>query len=148
MKTYRHEFAVNSEIERVWDFFTDIKHFEMISPKNLNEVLLKASNTRLTEGTNVWLSTDLFVKRTWHSKIIKSEPYEYVDEIREGLFKRWTHTHRFTRITDSQTSVMDEIAFELPYGLIGRILELIILNKLESIFKQREIKAREVLENQ
>jgi ligand-binding SRPBCC domain-containing protein len=35
MRTFRHSFIVKSPIERVWHFYTDIKHLEIITPKEI-----------------------------------------------------------------------------------------------------------------
>jgi ligand-binding SRPBCC domain-containing protein len=74
---FRHEFAVDCEIEKVWNFFADLRHFENINPVDLNEKLVRASNNMLASGTEIWISTDLFFRRTWHARIVKvEEPYD------------------------------------------------------------------------
>ena len=146
MQTFRHEFIVQCEIEAVWDFFTDPQHFEMISPENLKETLIECSTPKLGLGTDVWISTSLFFKRIWHSRIIKFEQYEYVDEVHSGLMKKWIHRHEFIRSGNGQTLAIDEIMFELGYGIIGIVGERLVMAKLGPIFQHRERRAKEILD--
>ena len=41
-------------------------------------------------------------------------------------FRLWSHRHRFKEIDDCKTRVVDKIEFELPFGLIGKLLEFYI----------------------
>ena len=125
-------------------FFTDSDHFEKISPSNLNEKLVRTTSQKLSLGTEVWISTSLFVSRNWHSKIIKFQPYEYVDKMQGGIFTTWTHTHRFTKISSKKTKISDEIVFHLPFWIFGRVAETILLRKLKTIFEYRTIKTEQI----
>jgi ligand-binding SRPBCC domain-containing protein len=49
--------------------------------------------------------------------------YEYVDEMLVGQFKKWRHLHKFRNIDGKQTEIIDEIEFELPYGILGKLFE-------------------------
>ncbi len=147
MKTFRHEYIVNAGVQRVWEFFTDPNHFEVISPRNLNEILVKSSSSRLLPGTELWITTSLFIGRTWQATITRLEPYEYVDSVHDDLFKIWLHTHKFLPIDRESTAVMDEFAFECRYSIIGKILELLIMSRLGPIFMHREQRTKEIIEN-
>ncbi len=147
MKTYRHEFVLNAEIDRVWEFFTDPRHFELITPNNLKETLVSTTNPRLVAGTELRISTNLFLRRTWTSRITTLTPYTYVDEVRDGIFASWTHSHMFKIVDPHATLVTDEIVFECRYGPVGKILEHFIFKKLQFIFEQREEKTKLILES-
>ena len=129
MKVFKHEFVVNCGLENVWHFYTEPRHFENMSPVALNERLVRVSNNNLVLGTEIWISTNLFFRRTWHARIIKfEEPYEYVDEVRDRFLKKWIHRHSFANIEDKKkTAVSDEITFEIGYGPIGWIAAKILL---------------------
>ncbi len=60
---------------------------------------------------------------TWHSKVTFLKAYEYVDEMLVGQFKKWRHLHKFRNIDGKQTEIIDEIEFELPYGILGKLFE-------------------------
>lgn len=40
-------------------------------------------------------------------------------------------------LTTNQTEVVDEVEFELPYGLVGKMLEGFASNQLRKIFDHR-----------
>ena len=148
MKVFSHEFTVECEIGKVWNFFVDPTHFEATSPQNLNEKLVSSTSSRLVEGTEVCISTNLFLKRTWHPRITKSEePREYIDEVNDRPLKKWIHKHNFMQLEKSRTSVIDEITFEIGYGLVGRIIGFIVLAKLRQIFQYRERRTRQILQS-
>ena len=148
MKTYHHEFVIRCELKKVWDFFMSSNHFEVISPEDLNEKLIKSSTNRLALGTELWISTDLFVRRTWHSRITKLEEFrEFVDEVpQDRLFAKWIHSHKFSQIDTTHTLVADNINFQFRYWIFGQMMERIIYPKLERIFAYRENKTKEILE--
>ena len=83
----------------------------------------------------------------WHSKITFLERYEYVDEMLDGPFKKWRHLHKFHNIDEKQTEVVDEIEFELPYGMLGKILEGYAYKQLQKTFEHRKTATVKALEN-
>lgn len=138
MKKFSHSFVVPADIDRVWDFYADIGHLKVITPPEIHlKVVRTTSGTKLQEGTEVWLEGKLGIKSAWHSRITEMKPYVYVDEMLEGRFRIWKHTHAFER-TNGGTRVIDEIEFELRYGLLGRILEGYAYRQLERIFAHRK----------
>lgn len=147
MKKYTQKYVINCNIEKVWDFFTDVKHLELLSPENIQESLIKSTHSKLKKNTEVWTSTKLIRKQIWHTKIIECEPYSYTDQLQEGLFKEWKHVHRFEKISDVKTSIIEEVIFELPFGIFGNILELFVLYKIKSFFDYRKKMALKILES-
>jgi ligand-binding SRPBCC domain-containing protein len=145
VRTFRHTFTVNADIDRVWKFYTDIGHLQVISPPRMQIQLLKSTHRQLVPGSEVWLTGVLLTRSNWHSKITSLAPYEYVDEMITGRFRVWKHMHSFRRLGD-KTDVIDEIEFELHYGWLGRLFEGYVYLQLQKIFahrKQATIKALE-----
>ena len=138
MKKYVQKYEINCNIQKVWDFFTDIKHLELLSPANIQESLIKSTHSKFEKNTEVWTSTKIIRKQIWHSKIIECEPYSFTDQLQEGLFKEWKHVHKFDKISEGQTSITEEVIFELPFGIIGVILEFFVLRKVKSFFEHRK----------
>ena len=64
---------MNCHIDRVWEFFTDIKHLEIITPMEIELKISNATNQKLTQGLEFWLEGKLMMmlsKRSkWHSII-------------------------------------------------------------------------------
>ena len=120
MRTLKHIFIVNNNIERVWAFYTDIKHLEIITPKEMNlKIINCTTGQKLIQGSEIWIVGKIILlrKTTWHSRVMSLKQYEYVDEMLKGPFKKWRHLHRFHNIDQKQTQIIDEVDFELPYGI-------------------------------
>lgn len=145
MRKFRHAFTVNADIDRIWEFYTDIGHLQIISPPHMQLRLIKSTHQKIVQGSEVWLTGILFTRSNWHSRITSLAPYEYVDEMVTGRFRLWKHLHGFRKIGD-KTEVIDEVDFELHYGLLGKIFDSYVYLQLEKIFayrKQATIKALE-----
>lgn len=51
MKNFQNEFEVNSNIDRVWEFYTDLGHLEIISPRDIRLNLVEYTDRILKKGT-------------------------------------------------------------------------------------------------
>jgi len=147
VRKFRHSFTVKAAINRIWDFYTDIGHLEVITPPDMRLRLVKSTHQRLVQGSEVWLTGVLLTRSNWHSRITLLAPYEYVDEMLTGRFQVWKHVHGFNKIDDNTTEVIDEIDFQLRYGLLGRLFEGYVYSQLEKIFDHRKKATIKALEN-
>lgn len=146
MRKFRHSFTVNADIDRVWEFYTDIGHLQVISPPHMQLRLVKSTHQKIVQGSEVWLTGILVTRSNWHSRITSLAPYEYVDEMLAGRFRVWKHLHGFRKIGD-RTEVIDEVDFQLYYGLLGRMFEGYVYSQLEKIFVHRKEATIKALEN-
>jgi ligand-binding SRPBCC domain-containing protein len=65
----------------------------------------------------------------------------FVDEQREGPFRKWIHTHRFEALPDGGTRVTDTIDYETPGGMLGFIVTVKAVERdLRWIFEYRRQK--------
>jgi ligand-binding SRPBCC domain-containing protein len=147
VRNFHHTFTVNADIERVWDFYTNIDHLKFVSPPHMQIRVVKSTDQKLVKGSEVWLTGILLTRSNWHSKITSLAPHEYVDEMLTGWFKVWKHVHGFRKISDTETEVIDVIDFELHYGRLGRLFEGYVYSKLEKIFVHRKQATIRVFEN-
>jgi ligand-binding SRPBCC domain-containing protein len=137
---FRNSFIVNSPIDRVWEFYTDIKHLEIVTPTELELKIISTTSQTLTQDSEIWLEGKLMISKSkWHSIIRTLKPYQYLDEMLAGPFKKWKHLHKFKDNNDpKQTEVIDEISFELPYGPIGKLFEGYADRRLQKLFDYRK----------
>ncbi|HET7149093.1 MAG TPA: hypothetical protein VFI73_11395 [Candidatus Nitrosopolaris sp.] len=150
---------MNSPIDRVWEFFTDIKHLEIITPKEIELKITNVTNQKLTQGSEIWVEgkITMMLSKTsrWHSMItsVSVSPHQrqYVDEMLTGPFKKWRHLHKFYDVNNNnkqnQTQVVDKIDFELRYGRIGRLFDDCAYKSLQKLFCHRKLATIRVLEN-
>jgi ligand-binding SRPBCC domain-containing protein len=81
----------------------------------------------------------LFVAQRWTSEITVWEPpHRFTDEQVNGPYSLWRHTHRFDAI-GSMTRVRDRVEYALPFGPLGRLAHLLLVqHQLKRIFDFRE----------
>ena len=137
-----HKFEVDCDIDRVWKFYTNIRHLEVISPEEIKLNLIYCSDEILKKGSVACFSGKLIINAKWCSRITFFDKYEYVDEMvrnRDPPFKIWKHRHTFKEVNCHKTEVIDQIHFEFPYGILSKILESLIVFKIGNIFKHRKL---------
>jgi ligand-binding SRPBCC domain-containing protein len=69
--------------------------------------------------------------RSWRmtSRITACDRATYfVDEQVAGPFVGWRHAHHFTQRPDDTTLMRDVIEYAAPYGLLGRLAEVVFLD--------------------
>ena len=144
MKHFYREFEVDCDIDKVWKFYTNIRHLEVISPEEIKLNLIHCSDEILKKGSVACFSGKLIINAKWCSRITFFEKYEYVDEMvryenRDPPFKIWKHRHTFKEMNYHKTGVMDQIQFELPYRILGKVLESFVVFQMGNIFNHRKL---------
>jgi ligand-binding SRPBCC domain-containing protein len=88
-------------------------------------------------------ATHLGVRQTLTSLITEyKEPILFVDKMQKGAFKRLRHVHEFEQQGD-RTIMKDTLYFEAPFGVIGKLVERIVLKNYMRRFlehRNRELK--------
>jgi ligand-binding SRPBCC domain-containing protein len=143
MNSFYYEFEVNSNIERVWEFYTDISHLEVITPSDIKLKIIQTSDQVLKKGAVACFSGKIIINAQWCSKITFFEKFGYIDEMisdenNRPPFQIWKHQHTFVEISQCRTRVIDKVEFKLPYGFVGRLFEFYIRFKLQKIFDHRK----------
>ena len=152
LRTFKHSFVVNCDVDRVWEFYTDIKHLEIITPVEIKLKITNGTSQKLIQGSEFWLEGKLMIfRRRWHSVIKSIRPYQYLDEMLTGPLKKWRHLHKFNDIcinkNQKQTEVIDEVDFELPYSPVGKLFEGYVSKQLEKFFDYRKAATVKSLED-
>ena len=60
MRAFRHAFIVKSPIEKVWHFYTNIKHLEIITPKKMDLKIINTTNQNIVQGQEIWVGSKIF----------------------------------------------------------------------------------------
>ena len=72
---------MNSPIDKVWEFYIDVKHLEIVTPKEMKLKIINTTSEKLTHESEIWLEAKLMIyKRRWHSVIRFLKPYQYLVE--------------------------------------------------------------------
>ena len=128
------------KVGRVFQFFSDEKNLEKITPPHLNFKVLGKSSADIQEGTIIDYKLSLHgFPLKWKTRINAFEHEKrFVDEQIKGPYSKWIHTHDFIPVGDS-TIIRDEIVYKIPFGAPGRLLGgPLVRRDLEKIFDYRK----------
>jgi len=133
-------------LSRVFDFFSRPANLVKISPPELHFQLVSGPE-QLHLGARVTLQGRRWgLSQRLVSEVTTWEPEQlFVDEQREGPFKKWIHTHRFEALPDGGTRVTDRIEYEPPGGMLGFVITVKAVERdLKWIFEYRREKLAEL----
>lgn len=147
MNTYEKKSIINCNIEKLFNFHLDVNNLNSITPKN-SQIEVKTKDYEANIGRVMKLENDSFIffKGKWEVKIIKLEyPNVLVHYAMKSPFKFWEHSHIFTR-KGNKTELRDIVKYIPPFGIIGRIFNFLLVQKLEYIFTYRHNMTKKLLE--
>ncbi|TWR30326.1 SRPBCC family protein [Mucilaginibacter pallidiroseus] len=151
MKTYSLKFVQNIpiSIDEAWDFFSSPLNLEKITPNDMKFEVTSdyTPQTKMYAGMIItYKVTPLFgIKLDWMTEITHVQDKKYfVDEQRFGPYALWHHQHHFKEI-EGGVEMTDLLHYAIPYGVIGRLSNtLLVKKKVKQIFDYR-VKAVENL---
>ncbi|RJT05401.1 SRPBCC family protein [Halococcus sp. IIIV-5B] len=159
MPTYQHESRIRAPFEDVWDFHSGIEGLTEVTPAFMN---LRVEASRgpdgepdpevLEEGATVDLSMRPFgvgPRQGWTSTIVERRESEgaalFRDEMSDGPFPSWTHTHSFYA-DGAETIARDRVEYRLPFGELGHLADPFAVVGFEPMFRYRHAETRRLLE--
>ncbi|MEZ5083962.1 MAG: SRPBCC family protein [Bacteroidales bacterium] len=142
MKTYIRSIEIPVKLEEAWNFFSSPSNLQRITPKHMGfEIISDAHNEKMYPGMIITYKVKplLGIPLTWVTEITQvMEHFYFIDNQKAGPYKFWHHQH-FFRKTDKGVEMTDIVNYAAPYGVIGRIMESIIIEKkVKEIFDYRE----------
>lgn len=156
MPTYRRETRVRAPFEEVWEFHSTVDGLKALTPPFMHlrvDAVLGPGDERdpgvLEAGSRAYMSIrplGVGPRQRWVSVILDREEGDgsayFRDEMREGPFPFWQHTHSFYADGD-ETVIEDSVEYELPVvGTAGPLGDL----GFEPMFRYRHRKTRELFE--
>ena len=137
--TLKREQFVPRPLEEVFEFFSDARNLQVITPPWLNFQILTRGPIHVEAGTLLdyrlkWHGLPI----AWQTKIITwNPPRSFVDLQLRGPYKLWHHTHTFAAVPGG-TQMTDVVNYELPLGFMGAIAHrLRVRSDLERVFDYR-----------
>lgn len=135
------EQQLNCSLDKAWDFFSDPKNLQVITPDDLSFKITSSDLDKMFKGQIITYRIGLFpmVKTNWVTEITAVEDSRYfIDEQRFGPYALWHHLHSFEVTEDGKVLMKDKVHFKLPFGPLGKIAyPLFIKQKLKGIFEFR-----------
>ncbi len=133
---------LKSDIETVWDFMSSPSNLQKITPKwMLFQITSNNESQKMYPGMIISYKVTpvLSIPMTWVTEIthVKNKLF-FVDEQRIGPYKMWHHEHIF-EIQNNGVLMKDIITYVPPFGLLGRIANILFIKKrINYIFDYRK----------
>jgi ligand-binding SRPBCC domain-containing protein len=141
MYKLHRETVVKTTLEKAWAFIQNPANLNLITPDDMSFEIRSELPERMFEGMLVEYRVKIPVLgiRPWLSELKHIVPgRSFVDEQRIGPYALWYHYHGLEE-TDEGIKFIDEVTYEVPFGLIGRIAHALFIRKtLDRIFDFRE----------
>lgn len=139
---------INCPVKSAFEFHSDTNNLIKITPNFIKVDILKI-DLPLRKDSIIILSIRQFgiLKTKWRIRITDFDPYSLItDTQEEGPFSNWIHSHCFEDI-EGKTLMTDKIRYELPFGILGKAANSILIkNIIEKQFKFRHKATKEFLE--
>jgi ligand-binding SRPBCC domain-containing protein len=147
MSVYERSFKVEAELADVAAFHDDPVSLAAITPPPVR-VTIQRFDQPVRAGSRVIfrLSVGPFGV-TWDGTFAEYAEQQYFRDVQNsGPFGAWSHTHSFAAEADG-TRVSDRVEYEPPLGLIGKLIDPILVRpSLAYMFNYRAKRTREILE--
>lgn len=141
--------TINAPIATVFNLSRNID-IHLLSTHQTNERAIAGRTSGLIElnETVTWRGKHFGFYLKHKSKIPEMDfPVYFVDEMEKGSFKSFRHQHSF-RFENGKTIMADEIFYETPFGIFGKLFDnLILKNYMTSFIKKRNQVIKELAEN-
>lgn len=135
----RRRKVVPGSLQEVFDFHTDPRNLEALTPPWLAFRVLNSTDPVVRLGTRISYGLRLHgIPMRWESRISEfEEGVSFADEMLSGPYRRWYHRHLFREV-EGGVEIEDVVEYALPFGLIGRLVHtLFVRRQLQQIFDFR-----------
>jgi ligand-binding SRPBCC domain-containing protein len=138
---------LSAPIGQVFDFFRRPANLLRVAPPAF-QLQLENAPDQLQLGSRLALCGRRWgIRYRSVTEVIALEPGVYfLEEQKEGAFRKWVHAHRFEARANAGTCVVDEIDYEPPGGMLGLLLTTAVVEReLNEFFRYRNAKLAEML---
>ncbi len=147
MSVYEHSFKVQAWLPEVVAFHDDPVSLVAITPPPVR-VTIERFDRPVRAGSRVIFRLSVGpIGVRWEGVIAEYVDQKYFRDVQnKGPFGAWSHTHSFAAEA-AGTRVNDRVEYEPPLGLIGKLIDPIVVRPaLAFLFNYRKKKTRELLE--
>ena len=130
------ELWVPRPIAQVFDFFSDARNLERLTPDWLHFEIRSSLPLEMKIGTLIDYRIRLYgIPMSWRTLISEwTPPFRFVDEQLRGPYSLWWHEHTFSE-RDGGTLLGDHVRYRAPVGFISH--PLMVRRQLQRIFSHR-----------
>lgn len=119
---------IKAPIERCYDLSRSIDLHKASTQASKEEAIAGITKGLIGQGDFVtWRARHLGLTHEMTTVIpIANRPTFFISRMKQGPFRKIEHNHIFKTEGD-ETVMIDEFCFEAPFGIFGRLAELIVL---------------------
>ncbi|MFB6299707.1 MAG: SRPBCC family protein [Halobacteriales archaeon] len=158
MATYEREVWVDAPLTDVWEFHSSVDGLVALTPDWMGLEIISVTGPDGAPDPDVLETGSCISMRmqplgigpqnSWTSEITSRESHDdeavFTDEMTDGPFRTWRHTHRFQAI-DGGTLITDHVEYELPLGPLSGLSGAVSVF-FEPMFRYRHRRTRSILE--
>jgi len=134
-------------LEKVFPFFAEAHNLEKITPPLLNFKITEMSTPAIQQGTLIDYQLRIHKVPVHWKTLIQTwnPPISFVDNQEKGPYRKWHHTHSFSKLGKG-TLMVDRVRYRLPLGGLGQLTAgAWVKSDIEKIFAYRRKAALELL---
>ncbi len=140
LESFIRKQVLKTNIKECWDFFSNPKNLSVITPREMNFVILTELPEEIYPGLIIQykVSPLLSIRMDWVTEITQvNKPFFFVDEQRFGPYKFWHHQHIFKEV-DGGIEMTDMVHYRIPFGIAGKVFgNWLVKKQLNKIFDYR-----------
>lgn len=142
--------TIKAPLPKVFDLNRNID-VHLLSTNQSNEKAIAGRTSGLIEKgeTVTWKAKHFGCYITHKSHIPEMEiPFWFVDEMTEGRFRSFRHTHTFEQ-KKGFILMTDQIVYETPFGVLGKLFDRLVLKTyLTDFIKKRNEVIKKIAERE
>lgn len=149
MSTITLETPIQASAEICYDLSLSVDLHQLSTAKTKEHIIAGVREGIMKLGETVtWRAKHFGIWMELTSKIKEAQRPEYfVDEMQKGAFKSLRHEHHFLQ-TNKGTIMKDIFMFEVPFGILGKIVNSLVLeNYLKGFLIKRNDYIKEMAES-
>lgn len=139
--TFNRTQIVRVPLEQCWEFFSNPRNLEKITPPSLNFRVKTDLPATIYPGLMIeYKVSPLFgIPVSWLTEIVHvDKPHHFVDEQRVGPYRLWHHEHFFRELGPEEAELRDLIHYVPPLGPFGAVINAVAIRpQLARIFDFR-----------
>jgi ligand-binding SRPBCC domain-containing protein len=139
MPTLKLETKIYASIEICFNLSCSIDFHQLTTSKTKEKAIAGVTSGLVKLNDFVtWEAYHFGIKQKLTSKITQfNKPFHFRDEQVQGAFKRFAHDHYFEQ-KDGFVLMKDVFEFQSPYGIVGKLFNLLVLkNYMKRFLSER-----------
>lgn len=130
MPTIHLQTLIHAPVQRVFDLSRNIDlHVDSMAHTRERAIAGRTCGLISLGESVTWEGRYLFVKQRLKVHITAMDPpFSFTDEQQKGAFKSFKHVHTF-QVVPEGTLMIDAFSYESPFGIIGRIFNVLVLDR-------------------